>query len=157
MNIRKATFTLYILVFILLMVYGIYYEFYDLRFGNYLEKEIVVTKMDIRGVKGGGINYTIVDRENKTYFFSTTEASKILNDYDVRFGESSVFIKYNVRNNEIKEVSNGNETERKKYISWSFIIIMLIILSPVILVVVVVYLRRIIKKKLLKENISDIL
>jgi amino acid permease len=155
MNIRKVTYTVYILVIILLMGYGIYYEFYDLKFGNFIQKEIVVTKMD-NGAIRGGINYRIVDRENKTYFFSTTEFSKIFNSYDVRFGEASVFIKYNVRNNEIIEVSNGNENEKKKYFSLLFFIILLIILSPVMLVIFVVYLRRIVlNKKLLNDNISD--
>lgn len=141
MKLKKVTYALYIFIIIFLIGYGVYHEFFDWKLGNFIEKDIVAAKVDSKILRGGGIIYSIVDGQNNTYFFRTTEISEIIDNYPVRFGESSVTIKYNVKNNEILEVSNGFKTEKRKLIKWWLITIWLIIAATIIFVIYLASLR----------------
>jgi hypothetical protein len=122
----NATYIFYIVIILLALTFGTYYEFYNIQFDNFVDKSIVIEKVD--RITGKSVtNYTVVDNEKNTYYFSRADFSVILDTFEVRQKWSTIKITYNTRNNEISLISDGRETEKSESVDWDKLIVIPIV------------------------------
>lgn len=126
----RATYSFYIAIILLLLIFGAYCEFNSRQFDNFVDRNIIVKKVD-RIPSKSVTTYTILDNENNIYYFSRANFSIILDTFEVRQKWTGIKITYNTRNNEITLISDGRETEKAEPVDWNTIIAMPIVLVAI--------------------------